>query len=68
VSAEKFTRDGDLKLLTTGPPFIVMSFDISETVKEQARSLGAVKFIDKMDLAKDLIPAPLQIPSPNKPS
>ena len=59
-------RDGDLKLLTTGPPFIVMSFDIGETVKEQARSLGAVKFIDKMELANELVPTLLQLAPQSK--
>ena len=53
-------ENGDLKLLTIGPPFVVISFDISEIVKEQARRLGAVKFIDKMDLANELVPMLLQ--------
>ena len=59
--------NGELNSLT-GPLVVAISFDISETAEIQAKRLGAMKFIDKMDLAKDLIPTLLQIPSPNKPS
>jgi len=60
--------NGELNSLTSGPLVVAISFDISETAEIQAKRLGSMKFIDKMDLAKDLIPTLLQIPSPNKPS
>ena len=61
-------QDCELNSLPNGPMVVVMSFDIGEAVETQARQLGAMKFIDKMDLAKDLIPTLLQIPSHSKPS
>jgi len=51
-----------------GPTVVAMSLDIGESAEREAERLGAMKFIDKMDLAKDLIPTLLQIPPPNKPS
>ena len=44
------------------------TFAVDETAKEQAERLGAVKFIDKMELANELVPTLLQFAPPNKPS
>jgi len=49
-------------------PTVAISFAIDETAKEQAERLGAVKFIDKMELANELVPTLLQFAPPNKPS
>ena len=46
----------------------MVSFAIDETAREQAERLGAVKFIDKMDLTNELIPTLLQFAPANKPS
>jgi DNA-binding NarL/FixJ family response regulator len=55
--------DGDLNPLTIGRPTVAISFATDESAKEQGEKLGAVKFIDKMDLAHELIPALLKIPT-----
>ena len=52
----------------TGPTVVAISFANDEIAKAQAERLGAAKFIDKMDLAEELIPALLQFASSNKPS
>ena len=44
------------------------SLAIDEIAMEQAERLGAVKFIDKMELAKELVPTLLQFAPSNKPS
>ena len=60
--------NGNKNPLTLGRPTVVISFAIDETAKEQAERFGAVKFIDKMDLANELIPTLLQFAPANKPS
>ena len=60
--------NGELHSLTNGPMVVAISFDIGETAQAQAKRLGATKFIDKMDLAEELVPTLLQLPPPNKPS
>src|SRR6266404_2908748 len=62
------SANGDLNPLTIGRPTVAISFAIDEIAKEQAERLGAVKFIDKMELAKELVPTLLQFAPPNKPS
>jgi DNA-binding NarL/FixJ family response regulator len=57
--------NGDVNPLTIGRPTVAISFAIDETAKEQAERLGAVKFIDKMDLANELVPTLLQF-SPSR--
>jgi DNA-binding NarL/FixJ family response regulator len=60
--------DGDLNPLTMGRPTVAISFAIDEIAREQAERLGAVKFIDKMELANELVPTLLQFAPANKPS
>jgi DNA-binding NarL/FixJ family response regulator len=62
------SANGDLNPLTIGRPTVAISFAIDEIAKEQAEKLGAVKFIDKMELAKELVPTLLQFAPSNKPS
>jgi DNA-binding NarL/FixJ family response regulator len=60
------SANGDLNRLTIGRPTVAISFAIDETAREQAERLGAAKFIDKMDLANELVPTLLQFsPSSN---
>ena len=59
--------NGDINPLTIGRPMVAISFAIDEIAKEQADGLGAVKFIDKMELAKELVPTLLQFAT-SKPS
>jgi DNA-binding NarL/FixJ family response regulator len=54
------SANGELNSLTIGRPTVAISFAIDEIAKEQAERLGAVKFIDKMELAKELVPTLLQ--------
>jgi DNA-binding NarL/FixJ family response regulator len=61
-------ENGDLKRLTIGRPTVAISFAIDEAAKEQAERLGATKFIDKMELATELVPTLLQFAPSNKPS
>src|SRR6266404_4220429 len=56
--------NGELNSLTNGPMVVEISFDIGETAQAQAKRLGATKFIDKMDLAEELVPTLLQLPPP----
>jgi len=60
--------NGELASLTNGPMVVAISFDIGETGQAQAKRLGATKFIDKMDLAEELVPTLLQLPPPQKSS
>ena len=60
--------NGDLNPLTIGRPTVAISFAIDEIAREQAERLGAVKFIDKTELGKELVPALLQFAPANKPS
>ena len=60
--------NGELNPQTIGRPTVAISFAVDETAKEQAERLGAVKFIDKMELANELVPTLLQFAPPNKPS
>ena len=62
------SANGDLSSLTIGRPTVAISFAFDEIAREQAERLGAVKFIDKIDLANELIPALLQFAPANKPS
>ena len=62
------SANGELNPLTVGRPTVAISFAVDETAKEQAERLGAVKFIDKMELANELVPTLLQFAPPNKPS
>ena len=62
------SANGDLNPLTIGRPTVAISFAVDETAKEQAERLGAVKFIDKMELANELVPTLLQFALLNKPS
>ena len=62
------SANGELSSLTIARPMVPISFAFEETAKEQAERLGAAKFIDKMDLANELIPALLQFAPANKPS
>jgi DNA-binding NarL/FixJ family response regulator len=55
------SANGDLNPLTIGRPTVAISFAIDEIAREQAEKLGAVKFIDKMELANELA-------SPNAPA
>ena len=59
--------DGDLNPLTIGRPTVAISFAIDEIAREQAERLGAVKFIDKMELANELLPTLLQFAQSSKP-
>src|SRR5258705_13874855 len=52
---------GDLNPLTIGRPTGAISFAVDETARQQPERLGAAKFIDKIELAKDLIPTPLPL-------
>ena len=54
------SANGDLNPLMIGRATVVISFAIDETAKEQAERLGAAKFIDKMELANELVPTLLQ--------
>jgi DNA-binding NarL/FixJ family response regulator len=60
--------NGGINPLTIGRPMVAMSFAVDETAKEQAERLGAVKFIDKIELAEELVPTLLQFAPSNKPS
>ena len=62
------SADGDLNPLTIGRPMVAISFAVDETVKEQAGRLGATKFIDKMELANELVPTLLQLAPSSKSS
>src|SRR5258708_512703 len=62
------SANGDLNPLTIGRPTVAISLAIDEIAMEQAERLGAVKFIDKMELAKELVPTLLQFAPSNKPS
>ena len=62
------SANGDLNPLTIGRPTVAISFAVDETAREQAERLGAAKFIDKIELAKELVPALLQFAQSNKPS
>ena len=59
--------NGDINRLSIGRPTVVISFAIDESAKEQAERLGAVKFIDKMELANELVPTLLQFAPSSKP-
>ena len=61
------SANGELNPLTIGRPTVAISFAVDETAKEQAERLGAVKFIDKMGLANELVPTLLQFAPSNKP-
>jgi hypothetical protein len=54
----------NLNTLTT----VAISFAIDEIAREQAERLGAVRFIDKMELAKELVPTLLQFAPSSNPS
>ena len=62
--------NGDVNVnpLTIGRPTVAISFAVDEIAREQAERLGAVAFIDKTELAKELAPALLQFALANKPS
>ena len=62
--------NGDVNVnpLTIGRPTVAISFAVDEIAREQAERLGAVAFIDKTELAKELVPALLQFALANKPS
>jgi chemotaxis response regulator CheB len=60
--------DGDLNPLTMGRPMVAISFATDETAKAQAEKLRAAKFIDKMELAYELVPALLQFSPSSKPA
>jgi DNA-binding NarL/FixJ family response regulator len=60
--------NGELSPLTIGRPTVAISFAIDEIAKAQAEKLGAAKFIDKMDLANELIPTLLQFAPLSQPS
>jgi DNA-binding NarL/FixJ family response regulator len=60
--------DGDLNPLTIGQPMVAISFATDEVAKAQAEKLGAAKFIDKMELAYELVPALLQFSPSSKPA
>jgi DNA-binding NarL/FixJ family response regulator len=62
------SANGDLNPLMIGRPTVAISFPVDETAKEQAERLGAMKFIDKMELANELVPTLLQFAPSNKPS
>ena len=62
------SANGELSSLTIARPTVAISFAFDETAKEQAERLGAAKFIDKIDLANELIPALLQFAPANNPS
>jgi DNA-binding NarL/FixJ family response regulator len=62
------SANGKLNPLTIGRPTVAISFAVDETAREQAERLGAVKFIDKMELAKELVPTLLQFAPSSKPS
>jgi len=62
------SANGDLNPLTIGRATVLISFATDETAKEQAERLGATKFIDKMELATELVPTLLQFATSNKPS
>jgi DNA-binding NarL/FixJ family response regulator len=62
------SANGDLNPLMIGRPTVAISFAVDETAKEQAERLGATKFIDKMELANELVPTLLQFAPSNKPS
>ena len=62
------SANGDLNPLTIGRPTVAISFAIDEIAREQAERLGAVKFIDKIKLAEELVPTLLQFAPSNKPS
>src|SRR5258708_21371490 len=60
--------NGELNSPTIARPTVVISFAVDEAAKGQAERLGAAKFIDKMDLANELIPTLLQFAPLNEPS
>ena len=62
------SANGELNPLTIGRPTVAISFAVNETAKKQAERLGAAKFIEKMELAKELVPTLLQFAPSNKPS
>jgi|ERR1700739_767356 len=62
------SANGDLNPLTIGRPTVAISFAVDEIAREQAERLGAVTFIDKTELARELVPALLQFAPANKPS
>jgi len=57
--------NGDLNPLRIGRPTVAISFAIDEIAREQAERIGAVKFIDKIELARELVPTLLQF-APSK--
>jgi CheY-like chemotaxis protein len=57
--------NGDSNPLRIGRPTVAISFAIDEIAREQAERLGAVKFIDKIKLAEELVPTLLQF-APSK--
>ena len=61
------SANGDLNPLTIGRPTVAISFAVDETARAQAERLGAAKFIDKMELAYELIPTLLQFAPSSKP-
>jgi two-component system response regulator DevR len=53
--------DGEKERLPTGPKLLAISFANDDETKALADTIGAAKFLDKMELANELIPAILEL-------
>jgi DNA-binding NarL/FixJ family response regulator len=56
--------DGEKERLPAVPKLIAISFANDDEAKASADSIGAAKLLDKMELAKELIPAILELGGP----
>jgi DNA-binding NarL/FixJ family response regulator len=61
-------RSAELKAAVNGTKILAMSFAADEQTIGFATRMGAAKFLDKTDLAEDLIPALLMLAPSNKES
>ena len=56
-------RSAELKSAVNGTKILAISFACDEEAEDLARDIGAVKFLDKMALAQEMIPTILQLAS-----
>ena len=57
-------KSAELKSAVNGAKILAMSFAIDEEAEDLAKDIGAVKFLDKMELAQEMVPAIMQLASP----
>jgi DNA-binding NarL/FixJ family response regulator len=58
-------RFAELKSAVNGTKILAISFACDEEAEDLARDIGAVKFLDKMALAQEMIPTILQLVAPS---